>query len=134
MRYLAAYVKKSPFSEGRLLGYDQTRRIVLSYRDSADGKLKSEALDPLELIRRWLPHVLPKGLARVRHYGWLSPAAHKAFLRVRFLLGLGPYRIPAIPKSEPLRCPFCNGPLAQIASIAPEGGPPLCQAILKAAT
>jgi hypothetical protein len=34
------------FTEGRLLGYDQTGRIVLSYRDSADGKLKSEALDP----------------------------------------------------------------------------------------
>jgi Putative transposase len=65
LRYLAAYVKKSAFSEGRLLGYDQTGRIVLSYRDSADGKLKSEALDPLELIRRWLLHVLPKGLVRV---------------------------------------------------------------------
>ena len=117
--YLAAYVKKSAFSEGRLLGYDQTGRIVLSYRDSADGKLKSEALDPLELIRRWLLHLLPKGLVRVRHYGWLSPAAHKAFLRVRFLLGLGPYRIPPTLKSEPPRCPFCNGVLAKIARIAP---------------
>ena len=133
LRYLAAYVKKSAFSEGRLLGYDQTGRIVLSYRDSADGKLKSEALDPLELIRRWLLHVLPKGLVRVRHYGWLSPAAHKAFLRVRFLLGLGPYRIPPALKSEPPRCPFCNGVLAKIARIAPQRGPPLCQANLKPA-
>jgi putative transposase len=133
LRYLAAYVKKSAFSEGRLLGYDQTGHIVLSYRDSADGKLKSEALDPLELIRRWLLHVLPKGLVRVRHYGWLSAAAHKAFLRVRFLLGLGPYRIPPALKSEPPRCPFCNGLLAQIVRIAPQRGPPLCQAILKAA-
>ena len=119
LRYLAAYVKKSAFSEGRLLGYDQSGRIVLSYRDSADGKLKSEALDPLELIRRWLLHVLPKGLVRVRHYGWLSPAAHKAFLRVRFLLGLGPYRVPPALKSEPPRCPFCNALLAQIARIRP---------------
>ncbi|HEY5704298.1 MAG TPA: transposase [Terrimicrobiaceae bacterium] len=30
LRYLAAYVKKSAFSEGRLLGYDQTGRLVLS--------------------------------------------------------------------------------------------------------
>jgi Putative transposase/Transposase zinc-binding domain len=133
LRYLAAYVKKSAFSEGRLLDYDQSGRIVLSYRDSANGKLKSEALDPLELIRRWLVHVLPKGLVRVRHYGWLSPAAHKAFLRVRFLLGLGPHRIPALPKSELPRCPFCNGPLSHIARIAPQRGPPLSQAILKAA-
>lgn len=54
LRYLAACVKKSAFSEGRLLDYDQSGRIVLSYRDSADGKLRSEALDPLEFIRRWL--------------------------------------------------------------------------------
>ena len=133
LRYLAAYVKKSAFSEGRLLGYDKAGRIVLNYRGCADGKLKSEALDPLELNRRWLLHVLPKGLVRVRHYGWLSAAAHMAFLRVRFLLGLGPYRIPPAPKSEPPRCPFCNGLLAQIARIAPQRGPPLCQAILKAA-
>jgi len=32
LRDLAAYVKKSASSEGRLLGYDQTGRIVLSYR------------------------------------------------------------------------------------------------------
>ena len=119
LRYLTAYVKKSAFSEGRLLGYDQSGRIVLSYRDSANGTLKSEALDPLELIRRWHLHVLPKGLVRVRHYGWLSPAAHKAFLRVRFLLGLGPYRIPRAFKSGPPRCSFCNGLLTQIARIAP---------------
>ena len=133
LRYLAAYVKKSAFSEGRLLGYEPSGRIVLSYRNSADGKLKSEALDPLELIRRWLLHVLPEGLVRVRHYGWLSPAAHMAFLRVRFLLGLGPSRIPPLCKSEAPRCPFCNGPLSQIARIAPQRGPPFSQAILKAA-
>ena len=133
LRYLAAYVKKSALSEGRLIGYDQNGHIVLNYRDSADGKRKSQALDPLELIQRWLLHVLPKGLVRVRHYGWLSPAAHKAFLRVRFLLGLGPYRLPPLRKSEPPRCPFCNGVLAQIARIAPQRGPPLSRAILKAA-
>src|SRR5262245_52418214 len=59
----------------------ESGRIVLSYRESADGKLRSEALDPLELIRRWLLHLLPKGLVRVRHYGRLSPAAHKALLK-----------------------------------------------------
>jgi hypothetical protein len=133
LRYLAAYVKKSAFSEGRLEGYDSSGRIIMRYRDSADNKVKREALDGLELIRRWLLHVLPKGLVRVRHYGWLSPAAHKAFLRVRFLLGLGPYRIPAPSASEPPRCPSCNGPLTQIARIAPERGPPLCRALLKVA-
>jgi len=105
----------------------------MRYRDRADNTLKHEAVSGVELIRRWLLHVLPKGLVRVRHYGWLSPAAHKAFLRVRFLLGLGRYRIPPALRSEPPRCPFCNGLLAQIARITPQRGPPLCQAVLKAA-
>jgi hypothetical protein len=43
------------------------------------------------------------------------------------------HTIPPALKSEPPRCPFCNGLLAQIARIAPQRGPPLCQAILKAA-
>jgi putative transposase len=52
LRYLAAYLKKSAFGEGRLLDCDQSGRIMLSYRNSADGKLRSEAVDPLKLIRR----------------------------------------------------------------------------------
>ena len=130
LRYLAAYVKKSAFSEGRLEGHDKEGRIIMGYRESADNALKREALDPRELIRRWLLHVLPKGLVRVRHYGWLSPAAHKAFLRIRFLLGLGPSRLPAPPESQPPRCPNCKGPLIEIAKITPVRGPPLCRAAL----
>jgi hypothetical protein len=40
----------------------ESGRTVLSYRDSADGKLKNETLDPLEPIRRWLLHVLPNSV------------------------------------------------------------------------
>jgi hypothetical protein len=88
------------------MGYDQTGCIVLSYRGSADGKLKSEALDPLELIRRWLLNVPQRPHAGASS---LSSAAQRACRRVRFLLGLGPYRIPVPIASEPLRCPHCKG-------------------------
>ena len=124
LRYLAAYVKKSAFSESRLLGHDNEGRILLRYKDSSDHRWKVEPLDPLELIRRWLLHVLPKGLVRVRHYGWLSPAAGKAFARIRFLLGLRP---PPIRRtSAPLSlCPRCNHPLELVRRILPVRGPPL---------
>lgn len=130
LRYLAAYVKKTAFHQDRLEGFDAHRRIILRYRDSADNALKRETLTPHELIRRWLLHVLPKGLVRVRHYGWLSPAAHKALHRVRFLLGLGPCRLPPAEPSEPPRCPCCQGPLAFLASIGPVRGPPLSRLVL----
>jgi Putative transposase len=45
--------------------------------EGGGDSLLRTALDSLELIRRWLLHVLPKGLTRVRHYSWLSPAAQK---------------------------------------------------------
>ena len=77
LRYLAAYVSKSAFNESRLDGYDENGLIRLRYKDSADNRWKIETIEPTELIRRWLLHVLPRGLVRIRHYGWLSPAAGK---------------------------------------------------------
>jgi len=131
LRYLAAYVKKTAFHQDRLEGFDPSGRIILRYRDSADNTIKREALTPHELIRRWLLHVLPKGLVRVRHYGWLSPAAHRAFLRVCFLLGLGPYCAPANPPAQPALCPCCRGPLSLLGSITPVRGPPLSRMLLE---
>ena len=44
-------------------------------------------LHPHEFIRRWLLHVLPKGLTRIRHYGYPGSAARKTRLYIRALLG-----------------------------------------------
>jgi hypothetical protein len=130
LRYLAAYVQKSAFTESRLAGMDSKGRVLLRYRDSQDGKWKIEPIEPLELIRRWLLHALPKGLVRMRHYGWLSAAAHKAFLRIRFLLGLYTYRRPVAPPKPPPHCPCCNTVLIHVARISPQRGPPLSRQCL----
>lgn len=132
LRYLAAYVKKSAFSESRLAGYDADGRVLLRYKDSADDQWKIEPLEPRELIRRWLLHVLPKGLVRIRHFGWLSPAAGKTLRRIRFLLGLGPVR-PCKPLTAPPACPRCHGPLTFLRRILPVRGPPLSRQILQPA-
>ena len=129
LRYLAAYLKKSALSEARLTGYDKEGKLLLRYKDSSDNKWKIEPVAPLELIRRWLLHVLPKGLVRVRHYGWLSPAAAKTFRRIRFLLGLGPVRFRALPNQE-LTCPSCRGPLSFLGRFSPVRGPPLSRFLL----
>lgn len=128
LRYLAAYVAKSALNERRLIGYDAQGRVLLRYKDSSLNQWKLEALAPLELIRRWLLHVLPKGLVRVRHYGWLSPAAKNTLRRIRFLLRLGPVRRRSLP-ILPRLCPSCQAPLQFVARIAPVRGPPLSRAI-----
>jgi len=129
IRYLAAYVRKSAFSEQRLGGYDEQGRIRLRYTDSADGRSKVTALEPVEFIRRWLQHVLPKGLTRVRHFGFLSAAAVKAFRRLRFLLG-GKDLPVQLPEIEPIRCPCCQQPMELLRKILPARGPPLSLALL----
>ncbi|MEM6901108.1 MAG: transposase [Pseudomonadota bacterium] len=130
IRYLAAYVSKSAISEERLLGYDRQGRIRVRWTDSNSGWAKVMALAPVELIRPWLQHVLPKGLTRLRHYGYLSAAAVKAYRRLRFLLGGTPQPV-ALPQSEPISCPCCNQPMQLLRKLLPVRGPPLSLNLLQ---
>ena len=47
-------------------------------------------LDAKEFLRRFLQHVLPSGFQKVRHYGFLSPAAAVSLELVRWLIARGP--------------------------------------------
>ena len=59
-------------SNHRLLDVGEGR-VRFTYRDRARGDVKRTAtLIADEFIRRFLRHVLPKGLQRIRHYGFLS--------------------------------------------------------------
>lgn len=127
LRYVAAYVNKSAFGESRLGGYDTQGRIRLWCTRSSDGKRHCLHLEPVEFIRRWLLHVLPKGFMRLRYYGFLSYAAKKAFARVRFLLGAFAPRV-ELPELPPPCCPHCEGELVRMSKIHPVRGPPRCLA------
>jgi hypothetical protein len=129
LRYLAAYVGQCAFREDRLAGYDAEGRVRLRYTDSADQRVKIEALTPLQFIARWLCHVLPKGFVAVRHFGFLSPAAGRALRRVRFLLGRGPVSRPARVPFTAL-CPRCHKPMILLAHVRPVRGPPLSRDLL----
>ena len=81
-------------------------------------------LSPHEFIRRWLLHVLPKGLTRVRHYGYLASAAAKSRLRVRALLGRIGEPAPVLPELKPFTCSCCGGNLTFLREIAASRAPP----------
>jgi hypothetical protein len=65
-------------------------QVLWPYRDSNTGQHQSIALQPTELIRRFLQHVLPKSFCLVRLFGWLHPAAKIRGNRVRALLQQAP--------------------------------------------
>jgi hypothetical protein len=87
-------------------------------------------LEPVEFIRRWLLHVLPRGFTRVRHYGFLSGAARAAYRRLRLLLGRDTSVKVILPEQTPLCCPCCDGPMQRMHKIPPARGPPLSSALL----
>ena len=74
-------------------------------------------LTTYEFIRRFLMHVLPKGLHRIRHYGLLASSNRAANLaRMRELLdGVAPEpetvpdAEPAAPEPHAQTCPCCGG-------------------------
>ena len=91
-----------------------------------------------EFIRRFLLHVIPKGLMRVRHFGFLANNSKERLSKCRQLLGL----LPALPKPPQrstyelmlaltginlTRCPRCrNGTMVFLAQL-PIPARPLCQ-------
>jgi hypothetical protein len=87
--YLGRYSHRIALSNSRLLG-KQAGKVLLRYKDYRDGKNKVLRLAPEELIRRFLLHVLPRGLMRIRHYGFLANCCRKVKLsRIRSAIKAG---------------------------------------------
>lgn len=119
LRYLAAYVQKTALSARRLIACDEAT-VTITYQDRATGATRALRLSGEEFLRRYLAHVLPTGFQRVRHYGWLSPAARKRWQRIHALLDWKPAVPPgAVP--EPgwaPDCPRCRKPMRLLGTFA----------------
>ena len=89
VRYLSRYTHRVAISNRRLISADQNG-VTFKYKDyrvDGTGRYKKMTLATDEFIRRFLVHVLPKGLHRIRHYGLLAKANCAANLaRARALL------------------------------------------------
>jgi len=67
-----------------------------------------------EFLRRFLIHVLPKGLVRIRHFGLFANRRRAAsLLRCRLLLRATTLPQQPAPTSQ-LRCPLCSEPMLVI--------------------
>lgn len=72
VNYLSRYVHRTAISNDRILGIDGDK-VRFTYRDRADDdRRKTETISGVTFLNRFLKHVLPKGLTRIRHYGFLS--------------------------------------------------------------
>jgi hypothetical protein len=108
LNYLARYTHRVAISNHRLVAFENDR-VSFRWRDYAHGgKKKVMTVSAHEFLRRFLLHVLPGGLVRIRHFGLFANRRRSAALeRCRALLGMAG----CVDRPEPstLRCPACSG-------------------------
>jgi hypothetical protein len=119
---MANYLCQPPLREHQL-ERDDAQGVTFRYRAN-DGTVKRATVSGREFVRRVLQHVLPKGLQRVRHYGWRGAAAKAKWERIRALLDWRP--APVVPPAPlpPPKCPGCGKPMFLLGTLprAPNGG------------
>jgi hypothetical protein len=72
LKYLARYTHRVAISNHRLRRLDNGQ-VSFEWKDYADHcRTKILTLDAVEFIRRFLLHVLPSGLVRIRQFGFLA--------------------------------------------------------------
>jgi hypothetical protein len=118
--YLSRYTHRVAISNRRLVSADDNGVAFRwkDYRIDGPDRWKTMTLTAHEFIRRFLMHVLPKGLHRIRHYGLFANGSRAANIaRARELLAMpAPPKEPDDPKAaepeeprvHPHPCPCCG--------------------------
>jgi Putative transposase/Transposase zinc-binding domain len=134
LAYLARYTHRTAIANSRLVAVDDNE-VAFVYKDyRRGGRSRIMRLAPHEFIRRFLLHVLPDGLHRIRHYGFLAKGERGEKLAyVRDLLHVAskpqeqvdPEKAPCgDPEADAvrdafMRCPDCGGFMRRIETVAP---------------
>ena len=84
LEYLGRYTHRIALSNNRILNV-QNGKVTFTYRDRKENcKLKEETVEAHEFIRRFLLHVLPDGIMKIRHFGFLANRCKKdSIARIR---------------------------------------------------
>ena len=126
--YLARYVFRVALTNARIISLDD-QTVTIQHKDRKRGVRRTLRLSGEEFMRRFLQHVLPRGLHKVRYFGLWHPAQRHNAARVRQMLHLQapaavdltrddpaapplvPPDVAPVPPIEPRTCPHCQGRL-----------------------
>ena len=122
LHYLARYTHRVAISNHRLIGLEDGK-VTFRWKDYAHGgKKRKMTPDATEFIRRFLLHVLPKGLVRIRYYGWMANRCRRErAAQCRALLEAEPMEPILTSAYGPggRRCPVCGGAVEVAEVIVP---------------
>lgn len=130
--YLARYVFRVAITNSRIVGLDD-QAVTIRHKHRTSNRWRTIRIPGHEFMRRFLQHVLPKGLHKVRYFGLWHPAKREQAARVRLLLQLDGTTAPAkaavrddradkhAQPDEPSICPCCKrGHLVLIRRLSPQ--------------
>jgi hypothetical protein len=129
LEYLGRYTHRVAISNHRIVALKEGM-VTFTYKNRETNQIRQMSIEAVEFIRRFLLHLLPKGLVRIRHFGFLSNRNKTRHLaKIRHLLGLSSQIPKALqPSLEEMMvtltgiditvCPYCKkGKMKLIAHI-----------------
>jgi hypothetical protein len=137
LEYLGRYVHRVALTRRRIVSLG-SNHIALRYRPVDGGPWRTMRLAPEEFLRRFLQHVLPPGVHKVRYYGLWAPGHRQGLQAAQRLLAAQPPTDPdpppppsqsddaEDPSQAPHPCPHCGSrQLIHLRQLPPQPrGPP----------
>lgn len=123
LKYLAPYVHRVAISNKRIVAVDD-KSVTYTVRPSKSRAIVTKQLDGESFVRAFSQHVLPSGLMKIRHYGWMSANSKIKLAEVKWLVwlhlgwtfwlgsGVAPQAEPLV---APLRCAKCGAAMRVVA-------------------
>jgi len=127
--YLSRYTHRTAIGNERIKAITPEGEVVFSVRADERGGKRLIKLPGQEFVRRFLLHVLPAGLKRVRHYGVLANGCKKTQLaQARQALGQAPPNraaleaarafVQRVSRVDFLCCPHCHSGTLRVVQTA----------------
>jgi len=82
LKYLARYVHRIAITDRRILAVEDGK-VTFRYQNARDYQWRTMTVTAEEFIRRFLQHVLPKGVHKVRYYGLWAPSNKAKLQQIR---------------------------------------------------
>jgi hypothetical protein len=118
LNYLARYIHRVAITNSRIISADNDK-VTFRYKGSGGSQTRTMTVGAEEFIRRFLQHVLPAGVHKVRYYGLWSPSNRKKLLEVQQILTQSEndqqvefeedVDVEVLQPSEARKCPHCQG-------------------------
>lgn len=87
LNYLGRYVHRIGITNSRIVSIEDGK-VTFRYQECGQTQWKTLTLAASEFIRRFLQHVLPTGVHKVRYYGLWAPSNRRLLRQVQMLLAM----------------------------------------------